>query len=85
MDWFIYKSQESLSNQWKTIECSRMFFMCQREEIRSLKRSDDTSGIGKRGPVTYINVVSRHRNDKDKEKKTWPTRGSNSVVLPVFS
>ena len=62
-----------------------MFFMCQREEIRSLKRSDDTSGIGKRGPVTRINVVSGRRNDKDKEKKTWPTRGSNSMVLPVLS
>ena len=45
------------------MECSRMFFMCQREEIRSLKRSDDTSGIGKRGLVTCINVVSGRRDD----------------------
>ena len=59
--------------------------MCQRKEIRSLKRSDDTSGIGKWGLVTHINVVSGRCNDKDREKKTWPTRGSNSVVLPVFS
>ena len=67
------------------MECSRTFFMCQREEIRSLKRSNDTSGIGKWGPVTHINIVSGRRNDKDREKKTWPMRGSNSVVLPVFS
>ena len=45
--------------------------MCQREEIRSLKRSDDTSGIGKREPVTCINVVSGRCNDKDRKKKTW--------------
>ena len=59
--------------------------MCQREEIRSLKRSDDTSGIGKQEPVTRINVVSGRCNDKDRKKKTWPTQGSNSVVLPVLS
>ena len=59
--------------------------MCQREEIRSLKGSDDTSGIGKREPVTRINVVSGRHNDKDRKKKTWPTWGSNSVVLPVLS
>ena len=62
-----------------------MFCMCQREEIRSLKRSDDTSGIGKQEPVMHINVVSGRRNDKDRKQKTWPTRGSNSVVLPVLS
>ena len=59
--------------------------MCQRKEIRSLKRSDDTSGIGKREPVTRINVVSGRHNDKDRKKKTWPTRSSNGVVLPVLS
>ena len=59
--------------------------MCQHEEIRSLKRSNDTSGIGKREPVTRINVISRRRKDKDRKKKTWPTRGSNSVVLPVVT
>ena len=45
------------------MECSRTFFMCQCEEIRSLKRSDDTSGIGKQGPVTRINIVSGCRDD----------------------
>ena len=50
----------------------------------SAQRSDDTSGIGKQGPVTHINVVSGRHNDKDREKKTWPTRSSNSVVFTSY-
>ena len=72
----IYKSQESLSNQWKTIEHSRTFFMCQREEIRNLKRSDDTSGISKQGPVTRINIVCGRHNDKDRRKKRYGPHGA---------
>ena len=36
--------------------------------LEVLKRSTDTSGIGKRKPVTHINIVSGRGNDKDKEK-----------------
>ena len=49
--------------------------MCQCEEIRSLKRSDDTSGIGKREPVTRINVVSGRHNDKDRKRKDMAHAG----------
>ena len=46
-----------------------MFCMCQHKEIRSLKRSDDTSGIGKWEPVTRINIVSGRHNDKDRSEE----------------
>ena len=51
--------------------------MCQRAKFRSLKRSIDTSGIGKQGPMTKV---------KKKEKKNrWPMRGSNSVVYQYLA
>ena len=61
--------------------------MCQHMKFRSLKRSIDTSGIGKQGSMTHINVVSRRRNDKGKEEKRnrWPTRGSNSIVYQYLT
>ena len=62
--------------------------MCQRAKFRSLKRSIDTSGIGKRGPMTHINVVSGRRNDKGKEErkeKQMAYAGLEQRSLPVLS
>ena len=59
--------------------------MCQRAKFRNLKRSVDTSGIGKWGSVTHINVVSGHRNDKGKEEKQMAYAGLEQHSLPVLS
>ena len=62
--------------------------MCQRAKFRSLKRSVDTSGIGKRRSMTHINVVSGRRNDKGKEerkKEQMAYTGLEQCSLPVLS
>ena len=56
-----------------------MFFMCQCVEIGSLKRSSDTSGMGKQALMTHINVVSGRCEDKSRERKRRGPRGARTA------